>query len=126
MCLGLDPTAYGNDVAYCDFPPGNFAGGISVNDHSFIGHDINDAGLIRAQMFGTFGCGNANLRVPNQPEMQQHQYQPEMQQPRAVPVNPYKSNMPDHPPMQEVVVQNTSVRSGLGGDDASQFDDAFL
>lgn len=127
LCLGLDPTAYGNDVAYCDFPPGNFAGGMSVNDHSFIGHDINDAGLIRAQMFGTFGCGNANLRVPNQPEMQQHQHQPEMQQPRAVPVNPYKSNMqPYHPPMQEVVVQNTSVRSGLGGDDASQFDDAFL
>lgn len=129
-----DTLSYGNDVAYCDFPPGNFAGGMSVNDHTFIGHDINDAGLIRAQMFGTFGCGNANFRVPNQPETQQHQYQPEMQQPRAVPVNPYKSNMKrpqnfggsDYPPMQEVVVQNTSVRSGLGGDDASQFDDAFL
>jgi hypothetical protein len=32
----------------------------------------------------------------------------------------------DNPPMQEVVVQNNSVRSGLGGDDTSQFEDAFL
>jgi hypothetical protein len=138
LCLGMDPTVYGNDVAYCDFPPGNFAGGMSVNDHSFVGHDIH-AGLVRDQMFGNmtqFGGGNANLHVPYQPEMQQHQYQQQeqQQQHRAVPVNPYKSNMQrpqnfggsDHPPLQEVVVQNTSVRSGLGGDDASQFDDAFL
>lgn len=138
LCLGLDPTAYGNVVAYCDFPPGIFAGGMSVNDHSFVKHDIN-AGLVRDQMFESmtrFGGGDANLHIPYQSEMQQHQHQQlqQQQQHRAVPVNPYKSNMQrsqnfvcsDHPPMQEVVVQNTSVRSGLGGDDASQFDDAFL
>ena len=56
------------------------------------------------------------------------------QQQTAFPSNPYKKNMHqpqnlhccDNPPMQEVVVQNSSVRSGLGGDDTSQFDDAFL
>ncbi len=50
------------------------------------------------------------------------------------PSNPYENSLQqsqnshclDNPPMQVVVVQNSSARSGLDGDDTSQFEDAFL
>lgn len=69
---------------------------------------------------------NATLQNPYQHSVPQQQ--------TAFTSNPYNKNLQqpqnfhscDNPPMQEVVVQNSSVRSGLGGDDTSQFDDAFL
>jgi len=151
VCLGLDPT-YGNTMGRCyGMPSENMSGGMSTYDHPF-GGDIIDVNtdMYHDDSFGNmsrdatqFGGGHSIVHNPYQHSVQhlaprQHTagratsnnpYQHSApQQQTAFPSNPYNKNMQrcNNPPMQEVVVRNSSVRSGLGGDDTSQFDDAFL
>ncbi len=140
---GFDPRAHQVDYSTTEAFYEHALGSRSTSDHSSYGVGGMSSSEFQACSFGNrnshtqtatrSGAGYANV----------HPYQhdpPHHQQQACIPMNPYKSNRQQRqpyyqgdgmtnnecPPMQEVVVQNTSVRSGIAGDDASRFDDAFL
>lgn len=145
---GCDPRTNQVDYNSSDAFYGPTFGNMSVPDHaSYEGVGGMNSNVIQACSFGNrsthnqptirSGDGYANPqnpyhRDPPRQQLQQHQ--------ACLPINPYKTNQPQHqplyhgdgmpdsdfPPMHEVVVQNNSVRSGLPGDDTSRFDDAFF
>jgi hypothetical protein len=142
-CYGVPSGNMNGGMSTYDHPFGGDI--IGTNTDMFHGHSFGNMSGDVTQ----FGGKNSILHNPYQHSVQHSVPQQETagratshnpyqnsapRQQTAFPSNPYNKNMQqpqnlhccDNPPMQEVVVQNSSVRSGLGGDDTSQFDDAFL
>jgi hypothetical protein len=141
---GFDPRAHQVDYSTTEAFYGHALGNRSTSDHSSYG-----VGGMSSSVFQTCSFGNRNSHTPtatrsgagyaNVHNPYQHD-PPHLQQQACITMNQYKTNRQqrqpfyhgegmtnsDYPPMQEVVVQNTSVRSGLAEDDTSRFDEAFL
>ena len=141
LCNGLDPTYGGEqqfDGGMNSFGEQQFDGAMNAFQEPSFGNPMAAHPQPQPQprpQFGSghqFGAGHQQQPVRN-PYSQQplNPYQQSQQQTVPAP-NPYQQQfrgMPaanDNPPMKEVVVQNASVKSGLPGDDTSQFEDAFF
>lgn len=144
---GFDPRTSYVDHTATDVFYGHTLGNSSIHENL----SYEGIGGMNTSVFQACSFENMDSHTQTQPAIRSggytnlptnpYQHDPPRQQQQAyLPVNPYKTNQRqrqhlyhnegmhanDCPPMQEVVVQNSSVRSGLAGDDASRFDDAFL
>ena len=144
---GFDPRTSHVDHTATDAFYGHTLGNSSIHENL----SYEGIGGMNTSVFQACSFENMDSHTQTQPAIRSggytnlptnpYQHDPPRQQQQAyLPVNPYKTNQQqrqhlyynegmhanDCPPMQEVVVQNSSVRSGLAGDDASRFDDAFL
>ena len=131
ICHGLDPSSYGDvgDGVMNNYQ--SFGGLTNVHDHSFGNTSVHPQ-----QALFSGGGGHVHNPYQQQPRTQSlppsNPYNRQQSQQNTAHVNPYvqhqQPQQPAHnqPPMQEVIVQNASVRSGLPGDDNSQFEDAFF
>lgn len=141
---GFDPLANHVDYSTTEELYGPTMGTANISGHS----SYEGGGRMKTSVFQLCPFGNRNSYP--QPSFQSvaeyaslrnpYQHGLPRQQQASLPINPYKTtqqqrqplnysegvNGNDYPPMQEVVVQNDSVRSGLAGDDNSRFDEAFL